>query len=121
VRQFPVVVQADSGADMVLMKIQGGAGAVPVRFQGLAASAGWQLGRMTSDEKPWDQYLPLDAKLSPALASNLAPQIQPLDQSVHGNDFWETAFDPDTRTYSLTFNLPLDTTPSSVWILKKSQ
>jgi hypothetical protein len=120
-RNFPVVIQADPGADMVFMKIQGGAGAVPVRFEGLETPAGWQLGRMTSDEKPWDQFLPLAAKLSPALASKLAPQIQPLDQSVHGNDFWETALDPDSGTYSLTFNLPLDATPSSVWILKKSQ
>lgn len=30
-----------------------------------------------------------------------------LDQSVHGNDFWQTDFDIKTQTWSLTYNVPL--------------
>jgi len=29
-----------------------------------------------------------------------------LDQSVHGNDFWQTDFDPASRTWSLTWQVP---------------
>ena len=29
-----------------------------------------------------------------------------LDQSVHGNDFWQTDYDPSTRRWSRTFNIP---------------
>lgn len=30
----------------------------------------------------------------------------PLDQSVHGNDYWQTDYDADTRTWSLTWQVP---------------
>lgn len=30
----------------------------------------------------------------------------PLDQSVHGNDFWQTDYDAVSKTWSLTYNLP---------------
>ena len=29
----------------------------------------------------------------------------PLNQSVHGNDYWQTDYDPDSRTWSRTYNL----------------
>jgi hypothetical protein len=32
---------------------------------------------------------------------------QPLDQSIHGNDFWQTDFDPTTQEWSRTFNVPV--------------
>ncbi|MHC4086241.1 MAG: hypothetical protein ACYSU3_15290 [Planctomycetota bacterium] len=31
-----------------------------------------------------------------------------LDQSVHGNDFWQTDYDPVSNTWQVTYNLPLD-------------
>jgi hypothetical protein len=31
-----------------------------------------------------------------------------IDQSVHGNDFWQAEFHPDRRTWDLSFNLPAD-------------
>lgn len=31
----------------------------------------------------------------------------PLDQSVHGNDFWQAQHDPESGTWDLTFNVPL--------------
>jgi hypothetical protein len=30
----------------------------------------------------------------------------PLDQSIHGSDFWQTDYDPVTRTWSRTYNIP---------------
>ena len=32
---------------------------------------------------------------------------KPLDQSVHGNDFWQTNYDPESSTWSRTYNLPI--------------
>jgi len=32
---------------------------------------------------------------------------QPVNQSVHGNDFWRTDFDAATQNWSLTCNLPI--------------
>lgn len=43
-----------------------------------------------------------------------------LDQSVHGNDFWKADYDEGARTYTLTYNLPLDDKATSVWRLKNS-
>lgn len=31
----------------------------------------------------------------------------PVDQSVHGNDFWQTDYDPATGTWSQTYNVPI--------------
>jgi Concanavalin A-like lectin/glucanases superfamily len=33
---------------------------------------------------------------------------QALNQSIHGNDFWQTDYDPITQRWSLTFNVPAD-------------
>jgi hypothetical protein len=30
-----------------------------------------------------------------------------LDQSVHGNDFWQTDYDAGTKTWSQTYNVPI--------------
>ena len=40
---------------------------------------------------------------------------------MNGNDFWETSLDPATKTYTRTYNLPLDGNRNSIWILKKIQ
>ena len=118
-RKFPIIVKVDPGTRMVRLEIRGGAGAVPIRFEGLDSAKGWQLGTVVSGEQMVDQYLPLIAKYAPSLAKRLEPQTQPLDQTVHGNDFWETSFDPDSKTYALTYNIPLDGKPNTTWILKK--
>jgi len=120
-RNFPIIVKADPAARMVRLEIQGGAGAVPVRFEGLDSAKRWQLGAVVSGEKMTDEYLPLISKFVPSLAKKLEPPTQPLDQSVHGNDFWETSFDPESKTYTVTYNLLLDGKPKSAWILKKLQ
>ncbi len=33
----------------------------------------------------------------------------PVDQSVHGNDFWQTDYDPVRQRWSRTYNVPVDT------------
>jgi len=118
-RKFPIIVKAGPGAPMVRLAIQGGAGSIPVRFEGLDSAKGWQLGAVVSGEQITDEYLPLISKFIPSLAKKLEPPTQPLDQTVHGNDFWETSFDPVSKTYTLTYNLPLDGKPNTTWILKK--
>ena len=59
----------------------GGLGYVPVTFTGLASPDGYKLT--------------LDG--------------QPVDQSVHGNDFWQTDYDVAARQWQLTFNIPFST------------
>jgi hypothetical protein len=60
--------------------LSGGVGFVPVTFSGLGSHAGWNLS--------------IDGKA--------------FDQGVHGSDYWQTDHDPESRTWSLTFNLPAE-------------
>jgi hypothetical protein len=62
--------------------ITGGLGYVPVTFTGLKSYRDAGLWRDDGDGR--------------------------VDQSVHGQDFWQADFDATTRTWSLTYNLPLD-------------
>jgi len=59
--------------------VQGGVGYLPMTFAGLTAPAGY----------------------------SLAVDGQRLDQSVHGNDFWQTDYNPATQRWLQTFNVPL--------------
>jgi len=44
---------------------------------------------------------------------------QPVNQSVHGNDFWQTDFDVATKSWSLTYNLPItDNKPHTIQLTK---
>ncbi|MEN8694008.1 MAG: hypothetical protein ABF334_04315 [Akkermansiaceae bacterium] len=93
-QNYPLVIQVEEPE--VKFTIQGGIGAVPVQFKGLKTAGHYQLHRVINGK------------------------IHPFNQSVHGNDFWQTDFDPNAATYSLTFNLPLDGINSSEWILRKT-
>jgi len=33
----------------------------------------------------------------------------PVDQAVHGNDFWQTDYDAQTRSWQITYSIPMDT------------
>lgn len=90
--RYPIIVQAEKPT--ITVNIQGGVGFVPIRFDGLPSARGYRLYEVV-DNKP-----------------------VPLDQSTHGNDFWQTDYDPASKTYSLTYNLPLDGKTTSRWILK---
>ena len=78
---LPLAVAVDAGQRAELT-LEGGVGAVPVTFSGLKSYRDWELR--------------LDG--------------QPLDQSVHDHDFWQTDYDPATQQWKMTFNVPRDGT-----------
>ena len=92
--RYPILIHAD--APTIDVAIKGGVGFVPIRFEGLTSIKDSALFEI------------IDGK-----------EIR-LDQSVHGNDFWQADYDEGARTYALTYNLPLDGKPTSVWRLKSS-
>ena len=74
-------VDAEQLADVA---VTGGVGYVPVTFTGLNDYRGWQLFKSTG---------------GPLVA---------VDQSVHGNDYWQTDHDAASRKWRITFNVSLD-------------
>ncbi len=92
VGRYPVVIRAE--ASVVDVGIQGGVGFVPVRFEGLPSAKGAALFEVAGGREVL------------------------FDQAVHGNDFWQADYDEGTGAYALTYNLPLDSRPASVWRLK---
>ena len=118
-RKLPIVIQADPAAKTIQLKIQGGAGAVPVRFEGLESAKGYELGQLVSGTKLMNEYLPVMKEFAPSIANRLEPRTLPLDQGFQGNDYWETSLEPETKTYTRTYNLPLDGKTESIWILKQ--
>jgi hypothetical protein len=64
--------------DKAGLTLSGGLGFIPVTFTGLSSHCGYTLE--------------IDGRA--------------LDQSVHGNDFWQTDYDPSTRRWSHTYNIP---------------
>ncbi|MCM2374500.1 hypothetical protein [Aporhodopirellula aestuarii] len=91
ISSYPIVVQVSEPE--VTVTIQGGVGAVPIQFQGLDDIRNCRLFQVVDGER-------------------IA-----LDQSVHGNDFWQTDFDSVSKTYQMTFNLPLSEMRESRWVL----
>ncbi|GAB6166078.1 hypothetical protein JCM19992_20780 [Thermostilla marina] len=79
----------------VTVTVRGGVGAVPITFEGLASPYGY------------------------TLFERLGERIVEVDQSIHGNDFWQTMSAPSGKRYARTYNLPLDGKPTSVWILRR--
>ncbi len=73
----PAVHVAAEG-DSASFTLAGGMAQVPVTISGLS--------------KPSGRRLRIDGEV--------------LDQSVHGNDFWQVDYDPATRTWSLTYQVP---------------
>jgi hypothetical protein len=81
-QNYPLVIQVEKPE--VKVTLQGGIGAVPVRFAGLKSTVGYRLYQVVNGERT--QF----------------------DQSVHGNDFWQTDYDAGSGTWSITYNLNLD-------------
>ena len=78
-RSCPLSVTVDR-KDRAACEISGGIGYVPVTFGGLRDYRGYEL-----------------------LVSG-----HPLNQAVHGNDFWQTDYDPTRRQWRVTYNLLRD-------------
>jgi hypothetical protein len=89
---YPIIVRAEKPE--IRVEVKGGVGFVPARFEGLPSARGRALHRI------------VDGK------------CVRLDQSAHGNDFWQTDYDAGTRSYQMSFNLPLDGLERSTWVLK---
>lgn len=81
-QKYPLVIRVEESE--VTVTIKGGIGSVPVCFEGLQSSFGYRLYQVIYGE-----------------------QI-PFDQSVHGNDFWQTDYDPAQKTWSITYNINVD-------------
>jgi len=75
---YPVVVAVDD-RQRAEVALRGGLGYVPVTFTGLPQSRGY---RLFVDDKP-------------------------VDQTIHGNDFWQTDYDSALQHFRITFNVPL--------------
>lgn len=90
--RYPIIIQAEM--PMIDISIKGGVGFVPIRFEGLKSIR--------------------DAALFEVVDGK---EIR-LDQSVRGNDFWQTDYDEGSHTYTLTYNLPLDNKATSTWRMK---
>ena len=88
---YPIIIEAEKSE--VTVDVKGGVGAVPIRFEKLKS---------------------VDVMLYQVVNGK---QVK-FDQSVNGNDFWQTDYNTKTKTYSMTFNLPLDGLSSSRWILR---
>jgi len=91
--RYPIIVAADEPE--IEVTVEGGVGVVPIRFEGLQSTGGYALYRLQDGRRI------------------------PLDQSAHGNDFWQTDFDTQSGTYKMSFNLPLDGVEESTWVLAR--
>jgi hypothetical protein len=76
---YPVAVTVEDG-QRADCTIAGGLGYVPITFHALAGHRGYELL--------------LDGR--------------PVNQAVHGNDFWQTDYNSATATWRMTFNIPMD-------------
>ena len=66
-------------------------------------------------------YIPIMFKgLTSLRGHQLLFDGQPVNQSVHGNDFWQTDFDVATQSWSLTYNLPMTNNKSHTIQLTKT-
>jgi hypothetical protein len=92
VHTYPIIIRALQPE--ITVDIRNGVGAVPIRFDGLETPMGYVLYR------------------------DVQGRLVPLDQSVHGNDYWQTAYDTGSNTYQMSFNLPLDGLESSKWVFR---
>ena len=77
-RAYPLVMEVDE-QQAAEAQVTGGNGFVPLTFTGLGASRGYTL---------W-----LDGRQ--------------VDQSIHGNDFWQTDYDAVRKQWRMTFNVRL--------------
>jgi len=82
-RGYPIVVEVGRG-ERAELEVTGGVGYVPITFAGLRASRGYQLRQVVGDKS------------------------RVVDQSVHGNDFWQTDYDPAAGRWRITYNVCLD-------------
>ena len=81
-RSHPVELRAEDGAVAVEFTLTGGLGYTPVTITELARPEGWRMEQQ-QDDGSWVQ----------------------VDQSVEGNDYWQTFYDADGGHFNLVYNL----------------
>ena len=82
-KSYPVEISLSAG-QRAQFSVTGGVGYVPVTFTGLKDCTGFKLYR------------------------DLGGKMKAEDQSINGNDFWQTDYDTVSRTWSITYNINLD-------------
>ncbi len=92
VNSYPIAVAVDPH-QRAEISWQGGLGCLPITFTGLTKPRGYQLA--------------LDGHR--------------VDQSIHGNDFWQTDYDSKTKRWRMTFNVRLEAGPSATHTLRFGQ
>lgn len=91
---YPIRIQA---TDVELgITITGGNGKVPLQIEGLPSVDDYELYQLVNGT------------------------VQPLDQSVAGNDFWQVDFDQSSQLFRITYNLPLDQGGLTRWVFRRS-
>ncbi|MEE8451334.1 MAG: hypothetical protein V3R99_05440 [Thermoguttaceae bacterium] len=84
VQRYPTVIATDPGGQADF-EVTGGLGYLPITLTGLSDYRNRQLQRQEGGR--WVA----------------------IDQSVHGNDYWQTDYDHESKTWQITFNIPRDT------------
>jgi hypothetical protein len=82
-RPYPISIKVD-GSQSADLEVTGGLGHVPLTFSGLASYKGYGLWMVVGGRETR------------------------VDQSVYGNDFWQTDYDAASRTWRQTYNVCLD-------------
>jgi len=92
--EYPVILYKE-GTGIMEFTINFGVGAVPIRFDGLLTPS-YSLYHCPPD----------------------SPEETKFEPQVNGNDYWQVDFDPWTKHYSLTYNIPFENFPTSRWVLR---
>ena len=83
-QEQPTIISGVDAGIAAEFELTGGFGYTPITISGLYRADGW------------------------ILEENQNGSWVFVDQSVHGNDYWQTAFDEATSTYALTFSVNTD-------------
>ncbi|HOX37989.1 MAG TPA: hypothetical protein PL033_08380 [Candidatus Brocadiia bacterium] len=81
-RHYPMEIATEGNCAELL--VSGGAGYVPITFTGL------------------------DSYRNHTILCSAEGKAERVDQSVHGNDFWQACYDADLGKWNITCNIPLD-------------
>lgn len=90
-QQIPVFVRCAQGETLAQITVKGGMSYVPLTFTGVPGYKGYEL--QYEKDGQWIK----------------------VDQSVHGNDYWQCWYDADTGTYELTYNVEHTGDPDAVY------
>ena len=83
IKDYPVIIKVDS-EQKAEVTIEKGIGYLPITITGLNSYKGWCLERKNGDK--WIK----------------------VDQSVHGNDYWQTDYDGQNNKWEITYNVLMD-------------